>query len=78
MTNLFIENEGDMEYGIEHMITLSKLKGRKNITLGFPSAALYKIFMTNLHQNMLDDNDVPVFLDLEATIVLPPWEKYDE
>ena len=71
MTNIYIDNEGDMESGIFQCVELAKLKGTKYITLAFPSEFMHKVFMVNLADVMEADNDVPKNVKIEATIVIP-------
>jgi hypothetical protein len=78
MTNLYIESEGDMEYGVEHCVELAKLEGKKFITLAFPSKFVYQVFMHNLVDVLESDNSLPDVVDIEATIVIPTWENNDE
>ena len=74
MTNLYIENEGDIEHGVEHCIELAKLDGTKFITLAFPSKFVYQVFMHNLCDELEADGSLPDMVDIEATIVIPKWE----
>ena len=78
MTSIYIESEGDMEYGISHCKNLARLEGTKHLTLAFPSAKMYRIFIHNLHDDLLEDKTIPDFVDIECDIVLPPWEFHDE
>jgi len=71
MTNMYIESEGDMEYGIEHCTHLAKMRGRKYITLAFPSELMYKVFMENFHLKMMLSDDIPDDVNIVATVVLP-------
>jgi hypothetical protein len=72
MTNIYIDNEGDMENGIVQVMELAKLKGRKFVTLAFPSDFMHKVFMVNLCNLMEEDGSVPKNVNIEATIVIPP------
>jgi hypothetical protein len=78
MTNLYIESEGDIEYGVEHCVELAKLRGTKFITLAFPSKFVYQVFMHNLCDVLEADSSLPEIVDIEATIVIPTWENNDE
>jgi hypothetical protein len=76
MTKLGIDSEGDIEHGIRHCLELAELSGKKYITLAFPSAEMYTIFVSNLHRelslNSFDGED----MEIEALIILP--EKKDD
>ena len=71
MTNIYIDNEGDMENGIVQCIELARLKGKKYITLAFPSTFMHQVFMVNLCVGMEEDGTLPNNVNIEATIVLP-------
>jgi len=72
MTNIYIDNEGDMETGIVQVMELAKLKGKKFVTLAFPSDFMHKVFMGNLCSLMEEDGSMPKNVNIEATIVIPP------
>ena len=78
MTNLYIESEGDIEYGIQHCLDLAKLKGIKFVTLAFPSKLMYNVFIENLYFNLACMDELPDNVGIEATVVLPPWEDDDD
>ena len=71
MTNIYIDNEGDMETGIVTVMELAKLRGKKFITLAFPSDFMRKVFMVNLCTLMEEDGSMPNNVNIEATIVIP-------
>ena len=72
MTNIFIECEGDIEFSINHCLSLA-LNGRKSfVTFGFPSDLMYDVFLNNLHHEVIKQG-IP-FMDVEAKIILPPKE----
>ena len=75
MTSLFIESEGDIEHGVNHMVELSKLNGVKTITLMFPSKFVYQVFMHNLCDTLETEGTVPDVVDIEATIIIPEMEE---
>ncbi len=77
MTNIYIDNEGDMETGIVQMMELAKLKGKKFVTLAFPSDFMHKVFMINLCDLMESDNSMPDDVNIQATIVLPTEDDND-
>jgi hypothetical protein len=77
VTNIYIDNEGDMETGIVQVMELAKLRGKKFITLAFPSDFMHKVFMVNLCSLMEEDGSMPDNVNIEATIVLPPEEDSD-
>ena len=78
MTSIYIESEGDIEDTIKYCRSLAKIKGRKHITLAFPSKLLYTVFINNLHTDLLKDKDVPDSVNIECDVILPPWETNDE
>lgn len=78
LTNLYIDNEGDMERGISQCMELAKLKGKKFITLAFPSDFMHRVFMVNLCNLMDSDKSCPDSVNIEATIVLPTEDNNDE
>lgn len=76
--NLFIESEGDIEFGINCCKKLAKMEGTKNITLGFSSKLIYDVFIRNLSSGFLQDPSVPFNVNLDTTIILPPGENNNE
>jgi len=69
--HIFIESEGDIQLGVKHCGELAKMKGKKFITLVFPSELLYKVFMDDLVLEFEQDNKLPSNVDIEANIILP-------
>ena len=47
-----VDSEGDVEFAIQHCMELASLKGKKFVTLAFPSSGMYEIFLKNLHREM--------------------------
>jgi len=78
MTNLYIDSEGDIEHGIKCCTDLMKMRGRKFVTLAFPSKLMYSVFMENLHSRMMLGEDIPDNVDIVATVVLPTEDYNDE
>tara|TARA_R110000824_G_scaffold239501_2_gene428156 strand:- start:694 stop:927 length:234 start_codon:yes stop_codon:yes gene_type:complete len=69
--HLFIESEGDIDMGVNHCVGLSKFKGKKFVTLAFPSEFLYKIFMCDLVNRFESDSSLPKTVDIDANIIFP-------
>jgi hypothetical protein len=69
--HIFIESEGDIQLGVKHCSELAKMRGKKFITLVFPSELLYKVFMNDLVLEFEQDNNLPGNVDIEANIILP-------
>ena len=69
--HFFIESEGDIQIGVKHCIDLSKIEGKKFITLAFPSEFMYKVFMDDLIHEFGEDDDLPDTVDIDAKIILP-------
>ena len=69
MAHIVIENEGDLEFGITHCTELAKLKGKKYMTLHFPSEFMFKLFLDNLYANFLIHN-VPKDVDIDVQVII--------
>ena len=69
--HLFIESEGDIDLGVSHCVSLSKVEGKKFVTLAFPSEMLYKIFMCDLVTRFDSDSSLPDKIDIDANIIFP-------
>jgi hypothetical protein len=76
--HIFIESEGDIQLGIKHCVELSRIRGKKFVTLVFPSELLYKVFIDDLVLEFEQDDDLPDTVDIEANIVLPFEEDRDD
>jgi hypothetical protein len=69
MANIVIENEGDLEFGITHCTELARMKGKKFMTLHFPSEFMFKLFLDNLYINFAKNN-VPTDVDIDVQVII--------
>jgi hypothetical protein len=72
MTSIYIESEGDIDFGVSHCLDLAKSGRKVFITLAFPSDLMYNIFISSLYDEA-DRLNIPE-INMEANIVLPPKE----
>jgi hypothetical protein len=74
---LFVENEGDMEFGIEYAYEIARSqKGPREVNMIFPSSGLADIFLTNLFEKFIF-NEVPHNHGLNLIVHIPEDQIYD-
>jgi hypothetical protein len=66
---LIINCEEDIERGVNELVKLAKLPGRKKVRISFPSELIHEVFCRNLHQGFLE-NDVPSDVNIRADIIV--------
>jgi 3-dehydroquinate synthetase len=69
MSKLIVGSEHDMERGIAEIIKLAKLKGKKTITLCFPSESLWDIFQEELKKEIIESK-VTIPINVEAEVII--------
>ena len=71
MTHLIIENEGDMEYGLDYTFKLAVTDSNcKKLRISFPSEGMMTIFVRNLFETFLT-NKVPPNNGLDIGLFVP-------
>jgi len=71
MAHLIIENEGDMEHGLDYAFKLAVTKGNcKKLRISFPSEGMMTIFVRNLFETFLT-NDVSHNNGLDIGLFVP-------
>ena len=66
---ILVNCEGDLEEGIDRVIDLARLGGKKKVFLCFPSKGLCKIFLGNLSR-AIDDSGVDKPVNIDAFFVI--------
>ena len=71
MTHLIIENEGDMEHGLEYAFKLAITDSNcKKLRISFPSEGMMTIFVRNLFETFLT-NGIPANNGLDICLTVP-------
>ena len=70
MTHLLISCEHDMDFNINYLSDLAKLKGKKRIDVSFPSKFMMVTFMDNLLERF-DQEDVPSDTEIDLRVYVP-------
>ena len=71
MFPFFVENEGDMEFGLEYAYEVAKQKGiPKEVNMVFPSMGLADIFLENLFTKFMV-NEIPWNHGLHLVVHIP-------
>ena len=67
---MIIKCEEDIEWGVGELIKLAKLPGNKKVTLSFPSEVIHEIFVKDLREGFLNDEDVPSNVNIDADVIV--------